>query len=30
MNFHCILISVLWRKNFSRGPIEWIMRKIAG
>ncbi len=25
-----ILISVLWRKNFSRGPIEWIMRKIAG
>ncbi|MDA1601218.1 heparan-alpha-glucosaminide N-acetyltransferase domain-containing protein [Bacillus cereus] len=25
-----ILISVLWRKKFSRGPIEWIMRKLAG
>ncbi len=25
-----ILFSVLWRKNFSRGPIEWVMRKIAG
>ncbi|PEC20462.1 hypothetical protein COM96_19770 [Bacillus cereus] len=25
-----ILFSVLWRKKFSRGPIEWIMRKLAG
>lgn len=25
-----IFISVLWRKKFSRGPIEWIMRKLAG
>lgn len=25
-----IVISVLWRKKFSRGPIEWIMRKLAG
>ncbi|PAW41728.1 hypothetical protein COE03_08840 [Bacillus thuringiensis] len=24
-----ILFSVLWRKKFSRGPIEWIMRKLA-
>lgn len=24
-----ILFSVLWRRNFSRGPIEWIMRKIT-
>ncbi|MFD6510234.1 DUF418 domain-containing protein [Bacillus sp. NPDC060175] len=20
----------IWRKKFSRGPIEWIMRKLAG
>lgn len=26
----CILFSVLWRNKFSRGPIEWIMRKITG
>ncbi|MBE5104873.1 DUF1624 domain-containing protein [Bacillus thuringiensis] len=25
-----ILFSVLWRKKFARGPIEWIMRKLAG
>ncbi|MEC3418792.1 DUF418 domain-containing protein, partial [Bacillus cereus] len=24
-----ILFSVLWRKKFSRGPIDWIMRKLA-
>ena len=30
INFNSILISVLWRKNFSRGPIECIMQKIAG
>ncbi|WP_439741787.1 DUF418 domain-containing protein [Bacillus pseudomycoides] len=25
-----ILFSVLWRNKFSRGPIEWVMRKITG
>ncbi|QWG30896.1 DUF1624 domain-containing protein [Bacillus mycoides] len=25
-----VLFSVLWRKKFPRGPIEWIMRKLAG
>ncbi|MDM5188435.1 heparan-alpha-glucosaminide N-acetyltransferase domain-containing protein [Bacillus sp. DX4.1] len=25
-----VLFSFLWREKFSRGPIEWIMRKITG
>lgn len=24
-----IVISVVWRKKFSRGPIEWVMRKVT-
>ncbi|PEX91590.1 hypothetical protein COJ50_04485 [Bacillus cereus] len=25
-----IFFSMLWRKKCFRGPIEWIMRKLAG
>nr|WP_080019206.1 DUF418 domain-containing protein [Bacillus cereus] len=28
-SFNLILLKY-WRKKFSRGPIEWIMRKLAG
>jgi len=24
-----IMVSIVWRKKFSRGPIEWVMRKVT-
>ncbi len=28
--FFAVLFSHMWRKKFSRGPLEWVMRKMTG
>ncbi len=29
-NIVLVVFSYLWRKNYKRGPLEWLMRKITG
>jgi len=28
--FGSVVFAWLWRKKFERGPVDWLMRKIAG